>query len=95
MTALHVQELAEIGMPVLRDLPIVQMAALGYRLAMQEIRRRPRPTFAEELENRDAGSARWSMDCSAHPAPDWFRIFQKSKYNARSSLPARSAVLKN
>jgi hypothetical protein len=62
---------------------------------MQEIRRWPRLPFAEELENRDTGSPRWSMDCSPHPAPDWFRIFQKSKYNADSSLPAKSAVLKN
>ncbi|WP_429267941.1 hypothetical protein [Paraburkholderia sp. EB58] len=77
MTGLHVHELAEIRMSVLRDLPVVHAAALRYRLAVQEIRRGPRLPFTEELEYRDAGSAQWPMKYFPHPAPRLVQEFPK------------------
>ncbi|MNP07946.1 hypothetical protein D3C76_999960 [compost metagenome] len=53
--AAHIQQLKQVSMAVRLDLPVVQAAALGDGLAVQQVRRRPGLILAVQLEHRNAG----------------------------------------
>ncbi|MCY1448341.1 hypothetical protein D9M71_650010 [compost metagenome] len=51
------QQLAQVGMPMGFDFPVMQAAARRDRLAVQQVRGRPLQRLAVELEHRDRGFA--------------------------------------